>query len=143
MLDRHMSLDFAALVRYLLESGANPNTICTNPWLNLDSISFCMAKQEEESLRYDDRSGTALDQFAWELVRPRCEGYEQDVGNTIYMDLVHSDGNFSRPPEIALEIRPYFWFGTFAIEHQQLETFPEQFEGNSLWVLCLLTSDKS
>jgi len=141
MLDRHMSLDFAALVRYLLESGANPNTIWTNPWLNMGSIFLCHAEQEEDWLRYDGRSGTALDQFAWELVWSCDEGYEQDVGNMIYMDLVHSDGNFSRPPEIALEIRPYSWFGTFAIEHQQLETFPEQFEGNSLW--ALLTSDKS
>jgi len=142
MLDRHMSLDFAALARYLLESGANPNTICTNLWPNPDSIVFSRVEQERKSLRYDDCSGTALDHFAWKLVRPRCcEFYEQDVGNTIYMDLVHSDGNFSRPPEIYSEIHPYFWFGMFAIEHQQLETFPEQFEGSSLWVL--LTSDKS
>ncbi|KAI0384186.1 hypothetical protein F5Y04DRAFT_293520 [Hypomontagnella monticulosa] len=104
--------EYLALVRFMLDSGANPNVECT------------LADTDWSWDRLILGNGTILDLFASELrLLSGCE-----IGSLIYDELDTRGGQFSRPLQSIARIHGGYRTGYFSYEVSELHMFPEQLD---------------
>lgn len=109
------STAYLSLIRYLLDSGATPNTI----------------RSPDPTYMRNTSGGTALDMFAESLTGPHHNmRTDNDIGHAIYLSLVDNGGEFSKPLDFLTDMVPTFWFGAFETQIVQLQKFGELVEGN-------------
>lgn len=118
--DTH-AIEYLPLIRFILDSGANPN-------------AYYLANNNlKPSFRWrGKKGGTLLDMFAKHLI---CEDLhfriQSKTQSMIYKQLVDDGGEFSMPLTSIDGIHPHYWFGYFSTEMEEFQTFPEQLEGTS------------
>ncbi|KAK4208663.1 hypothetical protein QBC37DRAFT_452202 [Rhypophila decipiens] len=125
--------EYLALVRFLLDHGANPNVLC-----NRSASDWSWDKPTMDS-------GTSLDMFAASLEKSITirigeigliqSAYKGDIGNRLYQTFVDTGAEFSRPIMPIEEIHPVFYRRLFKEELVQYQVFPEQLD--QAWELDL------
>ncbi|KAM7186342.1 hypothetical protein V8F33_011916 [Rhypophila sp. PSN 637] len=116
--------EYLALVRFLLDHGANSNVLC-----NISALDWSWDKPTIGS-------GTSLDIFAASLEKSITiriseigliqSAYQGYIGNRLYQTLVDTGAEFPRPIMPLEEIYPAFYRRLFKEEMVQYQVFPEQ-----------------
>lgn len=104
---------FLSLIQFLLDHGANPNTICSHN-------ASC----------YGASQGTALDLFAGELSgHAPLLVFDEEIGNSLLEKLANEGAEFSKPLRTGARFHTTHLSRHFQAEIEELRLFPEQIEG--------------
>ncbi|KAH7149848.1 hypothetical protein B0J13DRAFT_660603 [Dactylonectria estremocensis] len=104
--------EYLSLIRYLLDSGANPNVLQSPNKADF----FVMG------------GGTALDMSAWSFVSATNRQTRTTFGHATYLQLVKDGGYFSRAIDGPKRRHPIHWFQNFKTEFRIFQQFAEQSE---------------
>lgn len=103
-------------MQFLLDSGANPNAICSH------SESHFGASQ-----------GTALDLFAGQL-RSQFKAVDSDIAKSLIEKLTEDGAEFSRPLQTFAKNHPFYFSSYFQEEIEELQQFPELIDGEKFFL---------